>query len=123
MAAFGLMLLNKGTYGRVRILSRPSVELITMDHLTPEQKALSPFFEKFWDTRGWGLGMSVSTARYDLGDGPGRFGWDGAFETSWYVDPREQLLGILMIQRRPDALSLPPITQDFWTSAYQLIDD
>jgi CubicO group peptidase (beta-lactamase class C family) len=123
MAAFGLMLLNRGTYGRARILSRLSVELMTMDHLTREQKALSPFFEKFWDIRSWGLGIGVTTARHDLGCGPGCFGWDGAFGTSWYVDPKEQLLGILMIQRRPDALSLPPITQDFWTSAYQLIDD
>jgi len=123
MAAFGLMLLNGGAYLRGRILSRPTVELMTMDHLTPEQKPVSPFFERFWETRGWGLGLGVTTARYDPGAGPGRFGWDGAFGTSWYVDPREHLVGVLMIQRRPDRISLPPITQDFWTSAYQLIDD
>jgi CubicO group peptidase (beta-lactamase class C family) len=64
----------------------------------------------------------VTTARYDLGAGPGRFGWNGAFGTSWHVDPREHVVGVLMIQRRPDKLSLPPITQDFWTSVYQLIE-
>jgi CubicO group peptidase (beta-lactamase class C family) len=124
MAAFGLMMLHKGAHGgRERILSRPSLELMTLDHLTPQQKAASPFFENFWDTRGWGLGLGVTTRYTDLGETPGRFGWDGAFGTSWYVDPKEQLVGVLMIQRRPDVLKLPAITHDFWASAYQLIDD
>jgi CubicO group peptidase (beta-lactamase class C family) len=123
MGAFGLMMLNHGACGRDRILSRPSVELMRMDHLTPEQKASSPFFENFWDTRGWGLGLGVTTGRKDVSDSPGGFGWDGAFGTSWFVDPKEQLVGVLMIQRRPDVLNIPAITRDFWTSAYQLIDD
>lgn len=123
MAAFGKMLLNKGAYRRERILSRPAVELMTMDHLTPEVKAASPFFPDFWNTRGWGLGLGVTTGYCDLGESPGRFGWDGAFGTSWYVDPQEDLVGVLMIQRRPDVLSLPAITHDFWASVYQLIED
>lgn len=123
MLAFGRMMLGKGAYGRERILSRPSVELMTMDHLTPEQKAASPFFEDFWKTRGWGLGLAVVTGRTDLADVPGRFGWDGAFGTSFWVDPKEEMVGVLMMQRRPDSLGLPPVVRDFWTSAYQLIDD
>jgi CubicO group peptidase (beta-lactamase class C family) len=122
MAVFGLMMLNT-THGRKRILSRPSIELMTRDHLTAEQKASSPFFENFWATHGWGFGLSVTTGQHDLEDVPGRFGWDGAFGPSWYVDPREQLVGVLMIQRRPDVLNFPTITHDFWTSAYQLIDE
>jgi len=122
MLAFGRMMLGDGAYGGERILSPPSIELMTMDHLTPEQKAASPFFENFWDTRGWGLGLGVITARHDLGDVPGRFGWDGAFGTSWHVDPKEQLVGVLMTQRRPDRLALGPVVLDFWTSAYQLIE-
>ena len=46
--AFGQMMLNKGSHGRERILSRLSVELMTTDHLTPEQKAASDFFPGFW---------------------------------------------------------------------------
>jgi CubicO group peptidase (beta-lactamase class C family) len=122
MLAFGRMMLDKGAYGGERILSRPSIELMTMDHLTPGQKAASPFFPRFWETRGWGLGVSVVTARQDIADVPGRFGWDGAFGTSWYVDPTEGMVGILMTQRRPDVLGIAPIVRDFWTSAYQLID-
>jgi CubicO group peptidase (beta-lactamase class C family) len=123
LLAFGRMMLGSGAYGGERILSRPSVELMTMDHLTTEQKAVSPFFPNFWDTRGWGLGLGIVTARNDLADHPGRFGWDGAFGTSWHVDPKEELIGVFMTQRRPDRLAIADFILDFWTSAYQLIDD
>ena len=123
LLAFGRMLLNQGAYGKERILSRLSVELMITDQLTPAQKAASPFFENFWDSRGWGLGVSIVTRRDDVAGVPGRFGWDGAFSTSLYVDPREDMVGILMAQCRPGALRLPPLVRDFWTSAYQAIDD
>src|SRR6185436_10546251 len=123
MLAFGRMMLNRRACGRERILSRPSIELMATDCITAEQKAASPFFPSFWDARGWGLGFSIVTRRVDVAGGAGRFGWDGAFGTSWYVDPSEDLVGILMIQRRPNLLALPIITTDFWTSVYQAIDD
>jgi CubicO group peptidase (beta-lactamase class C family) len=117
------MMLDRGAYGRERIPSRPSVELMTTDHITPEQKAASPFSENFWKDHGWGLGVGVFTARRDLAGVPGRFGWDGAFGTSWWVDPKEQMVGVFLTQRRPDVLGMPAFMLDFWTSAYQLIDD
>ena len=123
MLAFGRMLLNRGAYRKERILSRLSVELMTTDQLSSEQKAASPFFENFWDARGWGLGVSIVTRRDDVAGVPGRFGWDGAFSTSLYVDPHEEMVGVLMAQCRPGALRLPPVVLDFWTSAYQAIDD
>ena len=123
MAAFGRMMLNGGTYGDQRILSRFSIEAMTTDQLPPEQKAVSPFFEDFWDTHGWGFGVGVITKRSELAAVPGRFGWDGAFGSSWWVDPKEEMIGVLMAQRRPDVLGMPPTVRDFWTSAYQLIDD
>jgi len=123
LLAFGRMMLAKGADGGERVLSRPTIELMTRDHLTPGQKAASPFFADFWDTYGWGLGLGVVTARNGIADVPGRFGWDGAFGTSWHVDPKEELVGVLMTQRRPDRLALSPLVLDFWTSAYQLIDE
>jgi CubicO group peptidase (beta-lactamase class C family) len=119
---FGKMMLNNGKYHGERILSRSAIKLMTMDHITTEQKLASQFFPNFWDTRGWGLGLSVVTKRSNLEDVPGRFGWDGAFGTSWYVDPAEDLIGVLLTQRRPDSLEIPAFIQDFWTSVYQLID-
>ena len=68
--------------------------------LTAEQKARSPFFGNFWDARGWGLGLSVVTRRDGTASVPRRFGWDGAFSTSLCVDPREDLVGVLMAQIR-----------------------
>jgi CubicO group peptidase (beta-lactamase class C family) len=121
--AFGRMMLNKGVHGKERILSRPSVEAMTTDQLTPEQKAVSPFFPGFWDARGWGFGVSMSTRRIGLASTPGRFGWDGAFGTSWASDPAEEMIGILMIQRMGFGPEPAGIGPDFWTLAYQAIDD
>jgi CubicO group peptidase (beta-lactamase class C family) len=124
LLAFGQMLLHQGAHGGERILSRAAVELMTTDQLTPAQKALSPFFENFWEERGWGLGVSVVVSRRgDLASVPGRFGWDGAFGTSWYVDPKEELIGIFLAQRTPDVLAIPAFILDFWNAAYQLIED
>jgi CubicO group peptidase (beta-lactamase class C family) len=123
LLAFGEMMLKGGKYRNERILSRPSVELMTTDHITPEQKAVSSFFPGFWDSHGWGFGVSVVTRRDDLAATPGRYGWDGGYGTSWYVDPREELIGILMTQRVWDAPGAPVVLLDFWTSAYGAIDD
>lgn len=121
--AFGRMMLNKGRHGRDRILSRRSVELMTTDHVTAEQKAVSPFFPGFWESRGWGFGLSVVTRRDDLARGPGCFGWDGGYGTSAYVDPEEDMVGILMTQRLWDSPRPPAVIVDFWTQAYSAIDD
>jgi CubicO group peptidase (beta-lactamase class C family) len=123
LLAFGKMMLQGGVYGRERILSRLAIELMTTDHISPEQKAASPFFADYWKDHSWGLGMGLVTGRGDMAGVPGRFGWDGAFGTSWWVDPSEGLIGVFMTQRRPDVLAIAPSILDFWTSAYQLIDD
>jgi CubicO group peptidase (beta-lactamase class C family) len=119
--AFAQMMLNGGRLGSERILSRPSVELMTTDQLTSEQKLGSEIF--FGDNRGWGMGLSVFTRRDDLYNVPGRFGWDGGYGTSWYSDPKENLTGILLTQRMMDSPQPPRVLTDFWTSAYQAIDD
>src|SRR5215207_6970105 len=123
LLAIGTMMLKGGKYGSERILSRRSVEVMTTDQITPEQKALSGFFPGFWDSHGWGFGVSIVTRRDDLAATPGRYGWDGGYGTSWYVDPKEELIGILMTQRVWDDPGAPVILLDFWTSAYGAIDD
>jgi CubicO group peptidase (beta-lactamase class C family) len=123
LLAFGEMMLKRGKYRNERILSRRSVELMTTDQITPEQKAVSGFSPGFWESRGWGFGVSIVTRRDDLAATPGRYGWDGGYGTSWYVDPKEELIGILMTQRVWDASGAPVVLLDFWTSAYQAIDD
>jgi CubicO group peptidase (beta-lactamase class C family) len=120
--SFGEMLLNRGQRGNVRILARPSVELMTTDHLTSAQKAIAGFQPGQWDNLGWGFGMSVVTGRDSVSAVPGRFGWDGGYGTSWSSDPKEQMVAILMTQAAIFPL-FSPVYLDFWTAVYQAIDD
>jgi len=117
------MMLDQGKHGSEHVLSRPSVELMTMDHLTPDQKAASGFVPGFWDSRGWGFGMSVVTRRDDVARCVGTFGWDGGLGTTWYSDPREDMVTIIMTQRAWTSPTPPAVCLDFWTSAYAAIDD
>jgi CubicO group peptidase (beta-lactamase class C family) len=121
--AFGRMMLQLGRGGTTRILARPTVELMTMDHLTAAQKAASPFFPGFWDRSGWGFGLSVTTYRDGLGPSPGSYGWMGGFGTSWWTDPREEMVGLLLIQRMMTGPNDAAINADFASLAYQAIDD
>ena len=121
--AFGRMMLNKGSYASGRILSRPSVELMTSDQLTPEQKASSVIVPGYFDSHGWGFGLSVVTRRDTMPGSIGKFGWDGGLGTSWYSDPREDMVTILMTQRSWPSPNPPAVCQDFCTLAYQSIDD
>ncbi len=119
--AFGQMMLSLGKHGNERILSRLSVELMTTDQLTPEQKAASSLISGFLDGNGWGFGVSVVTRRDDIAAVPGRYGWDGGLGTSWYSDPKEEMVIILMTQCAWTSPSPPNVY--FWTLAYQAIDD
>ena len=119
--AFQRLLLNKGRHGSERILSRPSVELMMTDQLTPAQKEGTELF--FGDGASWGLGGAVVTRRTDLWATPGRYGWDGGYGSSAHLDPAEDMAGILMTTRMMEAPQPPRVFTDFWTSAYQAIDD
>jgi CubicO group peptidase (beta-lactamase class C family) len=77
----------------------------------------------YFDSHGWGLGVSIVTKRENVAGCVGRFGWDGGLGTSWYVDPHEDLVGILMTQRAWTSPVQPLVCQDFWTSVYQAIED
>jgi CubicO group peptidase (beta-lactamase class C family) len=120
--AFSSALLAGGTHHGERVLSRPSVTLMTSDHLTPPQKAVSGFWPGYFEDIGWGFGMAVRTRRTHLGPSVGSYGWNGKYGTAWYNDPAEDMTTILMIQRANEPPWLP-IYLDFWTSVYQAIDD
>jgi CubicO group peptidase (beta-lactamase class C family) len=119
--AFWRMMLDKGRHGDKRLLARPTVELMTTDQLQPSQRKGAELF--FGETRSWGLGLAVTLRRTDPWETPGRFGWDGGFGTSAYADPQEDLIGVLLTQRMMDQPKPPTIFTDFWSGAYQAIDD
>ena len=120
-AAFYRMILNKGLHGNRRILARPTVELMTSDQLTPGQKQGTELF--FGHGASWGMGGAVVTRRTDFFTTPGRFGWDGGYGTSAYLDPAEDTIGVLMTQCMMESPMPPKIFRDFWTTAYQAFDD
>jgi CubicO group peptidase (beta-lactamase class C family) len=120
--AFGQMMLDKGKCGAERILSRPSVEAMTTDQLTPEQKAVSGLVSGYFDGHGWGFSVAMVTRR-EGAEPIGTFGWDGGLGTSWRTDPREEMVTILMTQRAWTSPSPPDVCLDFRTLAYQAIDD
>jgi CubicO group peptidase (beta-lactamase class C family) len=121
--AFARMLLNRGKHGGRRILSRAAVETMTLDHLTLAQKAGGGLTPGFFDNHGWGFGVSVVTRRTGLAEPVGQYGWSGGLGTSWFSDPGEDMVGILLTQRAWTSPIPPDVCLDFWTLAYQAIDD
>jgi CubicO group peptidase (beta-lactamase class C family) len=128
--AYFRMLLNHGMHRSERILSRPAVELMTTNRLTPEQNAARNAMAtdnvhvSFGQGQhgGWGFGMAVRTYRGDYAP-IGQFGWDGGAGTSTYADPDNQLTGILLTQVGMSVPNSARLIHDFWTTLYQAIDD
>ena len=88
------MTLNGGEFNGARILSRKSIELMTTNHLGD-----IPFRRG----QGFGLGFSVVTdlgSRGTLGS-IGEYGWGGAYHSTYWVDPVEQLVVVYMTQIIP----------------------
>jgi CubicO group peptidase (beta-lactamase class C family) len=89
----GIMLANGGESNGKRLLSRKSVEMLSAVHI-PDTLPGRPNGE------GYGLSVRVVTnhaARNTLLS-DGTYGWSGAQGTHFFVDPKEQLVGILMVQ-------------------------
>jgi len=117
--AFAQMLLRGGA----PLLSRPSVEVMTTDHLTPAQKALSGFYPDDFDARGWGFCVGVTTRRDHPAAPVGQYGWDGGLGTVWRNDPSEDMVVLLLTNAAWTSPRPPPVALDFLTGAYAAIDD
>ncbi|KUP95928.1 serine hydrolase domain-containing protein [Thermobifida cellulosilytica] len=118
--AFLRMLLDGGRCAGGRVLSRRSVELMTADQLTPEQRAGAAAL--LGEGTGWGFGVAVALHRTPEGGGAGRFGWDGGRGTSGHADPDSGLVGVLLTQLGMDSPHSPGLFADFWGAAYGAVD-
>jgi CubicO group peptidase (beta-lactamase class C family) len=117
-ARFAQMLLNGGQLDGVRLLSRKTVELMTVNHLNDcEVPYISP-----GRAYGFGLGGSVRVdiAKGNIPGSLGQFGWDGAASTYFRIDPKERLAVLLFQQHMPFDM---PSLELFSTLAYQAIID
>ncbi len=114
---FQQMMLNGGQLDGARILSRKTVELMTANHTGDFGIWLAgPGY-------GFGLGYAIVT---DLGPSAtprseGSYYWGGAFGTIFWVDPSEELIGIMLTQMRP--YTHLRIRDDLATMTYQAIVD
>ena len=100
------MLLNGGQLNGTRLLSRKSVELMTdnaigdLDLGNYSEQGLT--LEQNLKGYGFGLGVRVrksSGASGWLGS-PGDYGWAGANGTYFWIDPKEQLIGMILMSAR-----------------------
>ena len=96
---FCQMLLNGGILDGTRILSRKTVELMTIDHTSAISSASSTL------RAGYGFGLNfavhVDPAKSGLNGSVGEYNWGGLAGTSFWIDPAEELIGIYMIQMMP----------------------
>jgi len=116
---FSQMLLNGGSLEGVRLLGRKTVELMTSDAIGPLDLG-NYAGDQVLKGYGFGLGIRVRRSTGDNGwmGSPGDFGWAGALGTYFWIDPKEQLVGIVMIQTRNTKLRM-----EYPNVVYQAISD
>lgn len=94
---FSQMLLNQGELNGYRLLSRKTINLMFMNHLTPD---LLPLMMGNIPVPGYGFGLGsrvlVDVAQTQMSGSVGEFGWAGAAKTYYWVDPVENIIGLFM---------------------------
>ena len=110
---FGVMLANGGELNGKRILSRKTVEMFRSAHVPDTLPGRAA-------GEGYGLGVRVVTSHVKRGTmlSDGTFGWSGVYGTHFFVDPVEQLVGVLLVQT-----SIQEVNRDFEDMVAQSIID
>jgi CubicO group peptidase (beta-lactamase class C family) len=90
---FGAMLANGGELNGKRILGRKTVEMMSSVHVPDTLPGRAP-------GEGYGLGVRVVSDHAKRGTmlSTGTFGWSGVYGTHFFVDPKEELVGVLLVQ-------------------------
>ena len=118
---FASMLRTGRAEDGTRVLGRKTLELMHSNHLAPE---LLPYSLAGVAAGGYGFGLgsrvSMDVGRTALPGSVGEFGWAGAAKTYFWVDPVEDLVGVILTQHMV-GLDLPEA--DFRAVVYQAIDD
>jgi CubicO group peptidase (beta-lactamase class C family) len=117
--AFARMLLNKGQAGKKRLVSAASIEMMTTNQITVEQQEMGRLI--LGPNTGWGFGVSVLVKPDGFSTHPGRYGWNGGLGSSWWNDPNEGLIAIILTERAFESADPPSVIKDFWRSAYQAV--
>ncbi len=125
--AFCQMLANGGHLDGRRVLGRPTLDLMTRNHLpggaTLADLAVGGFGEAGFDGVGFGLGFAVGLgpAATSMAGSAGDFYWGGAASTAFWIDPTEDLFAVFMTQLLPSIAY--PFRAQLRALVYQAIDD
>jgi CubicO group peptidase (beta-lactamase class C family) len=118
---FATMLLSGKAEDGTRIIGRKTLELMHQNHLP---QALLPYGIEGVATPGYGFGLGsrvcANVAEAAVSTSVGEFGWAGAAKTYYWVDPKEELVGVLMTQFMI-GFDLPE--NDLRSLVYQAIED
>ena len=118
---FAQMLANGGQLDGERILGRKTLALMHANHLAP---ALMPIEIAGLPLPGYGFGLGsralLDVAQSGAPGSVGEFGWSGAAKTHYWVDPREEVVGVFMTQSMM-SFDLPEL--DLRALAYQALED
>ena len=118
---FAQMLLNQGELTGVRILGRKTVNLLHTNYLHAD---LLPYVIADPPAYGYGFGLGsrvlLNVSESEKLGSVGEYGWAGAAKTYYWIDPQEEIIGILMSQsmmqfEKPEA--------DFQVLTYQALID
>jgi CubicO group peptidase (beta-lactamase class C family) len=100
---FCQMLVNGGELDGARVLSPTTVALFSMNQATDETLQSLAVNDK--EMAGFGISLAtrvlMDVARTGRYGSPGEFGWEGAWSTYFWIDPRESLFGIVAAQYNP----------------------
>jgi len=95
---FGQMLLNGGTLDGKRVLGPETVAFMTADHLGPTIK--NELINTESGRAGYGFGLSVAVRKERglaaINGNIGDFTWNGAYGTTFWADPKEKLVVVVM---------------------------
>jgi CubicO group peptidase (beta-lactamase class C family) len=111
-AIFMEMMRNGGTYQQKRILSKNSVDMMTQNQIGSVDRGPN---EKF----GLGFGILTEQGSSKLGLSTGTYSWGGAFSSTYWIDPKEEISGQVFLNQSP--ISHPEIHDKFKVMLYSAI--
>jgi CubicO group peptidase (beta-lactamase class C family) len=119
---FAQLILNKGELDGVRLLGRKTLEWMTINHLPQDLLKIIPA-QDLMPGFGFGIGFSIvmDLPQSAMLGSLGSHGWGGWASTHFWIDPTEEVIGILMLQYIPSGTY--PIHMDIRNLTYQALID
>ena len=112
---FAEMLVHRGEYSGIRLLGPKTVDFMSANHLPVQMRPADNPNMGF----GLGFGVVIDVPQSHILNSAGNYGWGGAANTHYWVDPQEDLTAILMLQCLPGGVY--PVNEQFRVLTYQAL--